>query len=109
MIDSAVDGIVVIDSRGQIEVFNKAAERLFGYTEAEVVGTNVNLLMPEPDRGHHDGYIRRHLETGERRIIGIGREVTALRRDGERFPVHLVGGRAARSTGRCISPASSTI
>jgi PAS domain S-box-containing protein len=89
LIDSAVDSIVVIDSRGQIEVFNKAAERLFGYTEAEVVGTNVNLLMPEPDRGHHDSYIRRHLETGERRIIGIGREVTALRRDGERVPVHL--------------------
>jgi two-component system sensor kinase FixL len=89
LIDAAVDGIIVIDSRGQIEVFNKAAERLFGYTKAEVVGKNVHLLMPEPDRSRHDGYIHRHLETGERRIIGIGREVKALRRDGESFPVHL--------------------
>jgi two-component system sensor kinase FixL len=89
LIDAAVDGIIVIDSRGRIEVFNKAAERLFGYPEAEVVGQNVSILMPEPDRSLHDGYISRHLATGERRIIGIGREVRAVRRDGETFPVHL--------------------
>src|SRR4030095_4800156 len=89
LIDAAVDGIVVIDSKGHIEVFNKAAESLFGYSEAEVMGKNVSVLMPEPDHSHHDGYIAHHLETGERRIIGIGREVRGLRRDGESFPVHL--------------------
>lgn len=89
VIDSAVDGIIVIDSRGRIEVFNHAAERMFGYQENEVSGRNVSLLMPEPDRSRHDGYIDHHLKTGERKIIGIGRSVTAMRRDGSHFPVHL--------------------
>jgi two-component system sensor kinase FixL len=89
IIDAAVDGIIVIDSSGTVEVFNAASQRIFGYGEAEVVGQNIRLLMPEPDRSRHDGYIRHHLETGERRIIGIGRAVTAQRRDGQRFPVHL--------------------
>jgi two-component system sensor kinase FixL len=92
VIESAVDGIVVIDSRGRIEAFNPAAQRMFGYTEAEVMGQNVKLLMPEPDHSRHDGYIQHHLITGERRIIGIGREVTGLRRSGETFPVHLAVG-----------------
>ncbi|HJU43313.1 MAG TPA: PAS domain S-box protein, partial [Vicinamibacterales bacterium] len=89
VIDSAVDGIIVIDARGRIEVFNHAAERMFGYQEHEVTGRNVNMLMPEPDRSRHDGYLDHHLKTGERRIIGIGRSVTAMRRDGSLFPVHL--------------------
>lgn len=89
VIDAAVDGIIVIDERGTIEVFNRAAERMFGYGESEVVGRNVSVLMPEPDRSRHDGYIGHHLKTGERRIIGIGRSVTAMRRDGSHFPVHL--------------------
>jgi PAS domain S-box-containing protein len=89
IINSAVDGIIVIDSQGRVEVFNHAAERMFGYQESEVVGRNVSVLMPEPDRSRHDGYIERHLETGERKIIGIGRSVTAMRRDGSHFPVHL--------------------
>jgi two-component system sensor kinase FixL len=89
IVNSAVDGIIVIDSRGRIEVFNDAAERMFGYQESEVVGRNVNVLMPEPDRSRHDGYLAHHLTTGERRIIGIGRSVTAMRRDGTHFPVHL--------------------
>lgn len=93
IIDAAVDGIIVIDSRGRIEAFNPAAERMFGYAESEVLGRNVGVLMPEPDRSHHDEYIDRHLRTGERRIIGIGRAVTGVRRDGQTFPVHLsVGG-----------------
>ena len=89
IVDAAVDGIIVIDSHGIVEAFNAAAQRMFGYTEAEVIGQNVKLLMPEPDRSRHDGYIDHHLKTGERRIIGIGRAVTGLRRDGTTFPLHL--------------------
>ena len=89
IIDATVDGIIVIDSRGRIETFNAAAERMFGYTEAEVVGQNVHMLMPQPYRAEHDGYIDHHLRTGERKIIGIGRAVTAQHRDGHNFPAHL--------------------
>jgi two-component system sensor kinase FixL len=89
IIHSAVDGIVVIDDRGRVEGFNPAAERLFGYPEADVLGRNVSMLMPSPYHEEHDGYLARYLSTGERRIIGAGREVTGLRRDGTRFPLHL--------------------
>jgi two-component system, LuxR family, sensor kinase FixL len=89
VIDAAVDGIIVIDSRGRIEAVNSAAERMFGYTEPELLGRNVSVLMPEPYKSHHDGYLQHHLRTGEKKIIGIGRAVTAARRDGQTFPVHL--------------------
>ena len=89
VVESAVDGIVVIDSRGCIESFNAAAQRLFGYTEAEVIGRNVSILMPAPYHDEHDSYISRYLASGIPRIIGIGREITAKRRDGTTFPVHL--------------------
>jgi two-component system sensor kinase FixL len=89
IVESAVDAIIVIDDRGLIQAFNPSAERLFGYTVSDVIGRNVNMLMPSPDREQHDGYLRRYLTTGEHKIIGIGREVTGLKKDGTRFPVHL--------------------
>jgi PAS domain S-box-containing protein len=89
IIDSAVDGIIVIDARGTIEAFNPAAERLFGYPASEAIGRNVSMLMPSPDHEGHDGYLARYLETGAAKIIGVGREVTGRRRDGSEFPLHL--------------------
>lgn len=89
IVDTAVDAIVVIDERGRVEAFNPAAERLFGYPANEMIGQNVNKLMPEPYHGGHDGYLGRYRETGERRIIGSGREVSGLRSDGTTFPLEL--------------------
>ena len=89
IVESAVDAIVVIDDRGLIQAFNPSAERLFGYTISDVLGRNVNMLMPSPDHERHDGYLQHYLTTGEQKIIGIGREVTGLKKDGTHFPVHL--------------------
>jgi PAS domain S-box-containing protein len=89
VVETAVDGIITIGERGRIETVNPAAERIFGYDAAEMIGRNVSMLMPEPYHSEHDGYLRRYLETGERRIIGVGREVVGLRKDGTRFPLDL--------------------
>ncbi|OJZ18063.1 MAG: hypothetical protein BGP21_01090 [Thiobacillus sp. 65-29] len=89
VVETASEGIITIDDAGRIESFNPAAERLFGYTAAEVAGRNVSMLMPEPDRSRHDGYLRRYLDGGEAHIIGFGREVMAQRRDGSPLPIGL--------------------
>lgn len=92
VLDTAVDGIITINDQDIIESFNRSAERLFGYRAAEVIGHNVKILMPSPHAERHDGYIQHYLNTGERRIIGIGREVQARRKDGTLFPTELAVG-----------------
>lgn len=94
ILSTVQDAMVVIDPKGTILSFSAAAERMFGYTEADVLGENVSMLMPSPDRERHDGYLDRYRRTGERRIIGIGRVTTARRRDGSTFPIELSIGEA---------------
>src|SRR3954470_2879831 len=95
LMQAAVDAIIVIDDRGRMAALNDAACRMFGYRLDELLSGNVSLLMPEPDRSAHDGYIARYLESGNPRIIGIGREITARRKDGTTFPARLSVGRIA--------------
>lgn len=89
ILETTVDGIITIDERGRIQSFNQAAEEIFGYSEDEVLGRNVKMLMPSPYREEHDEYLRSYRETGRREIIGIGREVTGQRKDGSTFPMDL--------------------
>lgn len=89
------DAMIVIDETGHILLFSAAAEKMFGYDQADVVGENVSMLMPSPDRERHDGYLDNYRQTGQRKIIGIGRVVTARRRDGNTFPIELSVGEAS--------------
>ncbi len=91
---NAVNAIITIDSGGNVTLFNPAAERMFGYPREEVLGQNVKMLMPEPYHSEHDGYLEHHLGTGEKKIIGIGREVVGRRKDGSEFQMHLAVGEA---------------
>lgn len=89
IIDNAIDGIITINDRGIIETINPSACKLFQRNPEEVIGKNISILMPSPDREQHDSYINRYQHTGERHIIGIGREVSGLKRDGSVFPFRL--------------------
>jgi PAS domain S-box-containing protein len=89
ILETAVEGIITIDERGIIESYNPAAEEIFGYSAKEVIGKNVAMLMPSPDRERHDGYIENYVRTGHAKIIGIGREVVGRRKDGSVFPMEL--------------------
>jgi PAS domain S-box-containing protein len=89
VLDSTLDAVITIDDEGTIESVNPATESLFGYTASELIGRNVNTLMPEPERSRHHSYMSRYVGTGEAKVVGIGRETVALRKDGSRFPIDL--------------------
>ncbi|HYD27697.1 PAS domain S-box protein [Brevundimonas sp.] len=100
ILDTVPEAMIVIDAAGIMQSFSVAAERLFGWTPQEAIGRNVSILMPEPYRSAHDGYMERYLETGERRIIGIGRIVVGQRKDGSTFPMELAVGEAGSGASR---------
>lgn len=93
IVDTAIDGIITINSNGTILDFNHSAERLFGWKAGEVLGRNVNMLMPEPDRSRHDSYLSNYLRSNDPKIIGVGRDVTGLRKDGSLMPMRLAVGK----------------
>jgi diguanylate cyclase (GGDEF)-like protein/PAS domain S-box-containing protein len=97
IVDSAFDGIIVIDERGRIEEFNAAAERIFGHSASEMKGKNIGILMPEHDRMHHDRHVLHYVSTGQTKVIGANRELTAIRSGSEIFPIEL---HVAETTGR---------
>jgi len=100
LLDAAVDAIVVIDDRGRIQTFNAAAERMFGYAAEDLLGKDVGVLMAQQDASRHGGYVKRYIDDGEARIIGIGREVRGKRADGTEFPVALSVGEAKHVSDR---------
>ncbi|MDB6006365.1 MAG: putative signal transduction histidine kinase, partial [Prosthecobacter sp.] len=102
IVETAVNAIITIDAHCIIETANTATERLFGYSSSEIIGKNISMLMPQPFRDRHDGYVRNYLNSGVKRIIGIGREVVGLRKDGSVFPIDLAVGEAVLPSGRRI-------
>ncbi len=102
VLDNVHEGILTIDWRGKVQRFNLAAERIFGYSASEVLGLNVNMLMPEPYKSGHDGYLRSYLATHQPKVIGIGRKVQGLRKNGEVFPMHLAVTQIKSVAGRCM-------
>lgn len=102
IVETAVNAIITIDENCIIETANSATERLFGYKRDEIIGRNISMLMPQPYRERHDGYVHSYLETGVKRIIGIGREALAMRKDGSVFPIDLSVGEAVLPSGRRI-------
>ncbi len=103
ILETVPDAMIVIDDAGLIRMFSAAAERMFGYSEAELIGRNVEVLMPEPDRARHDWYMARYMTTGEKRIIGVGRITVAQRRNGATFPIELEIGEASTAQGRIFA------
>jgi two-component system CheB/CheR fusion protein len=99
-LDTAADAIITIDESGRVLAFNRTAEKMFGYGAAEVMGENVSMLMPPPYSQEHDSYLARYRETGVARLIGIGREVEGIRKDGTRVPLDLAVSEFTDSTGR---------
>ena len=89
ILDNIVDGLITIDERGAVQSFNKACERMFGYVASEVIGQNIKMLMPSPYAENHDQYLKNYRDTGNKKIIGIGRNVEARRKDGSVFPIDL--------------------
>ncbi|MGC8559980.1 MAG: PAS domain S-box protein, partial [Phycisphaerae bacterium] len=100
IVETAVDGIITINDRGLIETFNPAAEKFFGYRAKAILGKPVSMLMPEPYRSEHAHYVNHYLKTGEKRIIGIGREVVGRRKDGSTFPMFLSVGEQRGNGGK---------
>jgi two-component system sensor kinase FixL len=95
ILDTAVDGVILMDAMGVVTMFNPACERMFGYPAADVIGGNINTLMPPPYHGEHDQYLANYRATGQRKIIGVGREVKGRRSDGGVFPLELSVGEAS--------------
>ena len=103
IVATAAEGIITLDAEGRIESVNRAAEKMFGYEARELIGRNINVLMPEPYRDEHKGYVERYVATGEGTICGAGREVPAQRKDGTEFPIYLAASEVVLDGERCFA------